>query len=293
MPHRNQDPEYSPRNVEAVATLAGKYADLYIREFFVEPLARTMRIAPDRNAIRTLLESPFGALAAFYSHYAFARRGKERDVIATAALSALNECAAVVGEQGLIGSDDSVQVWAAFESILTAQGRKPREEQNRGPVQGMLELAQEIHRLYPGLSLATWVVRGVSEASTLEPAYQRIVDIRGIGPKSAATFVRDVVVLFGLEDSVDYADRIYLLSVDRWLRRVLPKITDEPGLDNAPDWIVAGKVAKYTRMANVSACRFDMGVTYFGQRVVVNEGRFDAEFERLSRAAGEDRARLV
>lgn len=273
--------------------LASGYADLYIRDFLVAPVARIKKIEPQREAVLAAFQSPYQALHIFFAHYAFARRGREREDIASVAMAALARITERIGEDGLIESDDAAQLWVEFEAVCEERGLKPREEQNRGAVQGILELAQEIHHIYPGASLATWIVKGLREHQVLEAEYTRLVDIRGIGPKSASTFVRDTVVLFEIQDLVSPAERIFTLAVDRWLRLVLPRITDEPDLEDVPDWIVAGKVAKYTRLAKCPAGRFDMGVTYFGQRIVMKENRFDSEFNRLVKKVGEDKARLV
>ncbi|MCC6404561.1 MAG: hypothetical protein IT207_11185 [Fimbriimonadaceae bacterium] len=289
----NNEKDYAARNVAAVHTLAGRYADLYLRDFLIGPISRFAKVEPEKEAVLGVLHSPFQTLGAFFGHYAFARRGREREDVASVATTALARAAERIGEQTLIESEDAAQLWAEFVAVCEERGLKPREEQNRGTVQGILELAQEIHRLYPGTSLATWIVKGLREHQVLEPEYERIVDIRGIGPKAASTFVRDTVVLFDLEELVSPAERIYTLAVDRWLRKILPLITNEPGLEDVPDWIVAGKVAKYTRLAKAPASRFDMGVTFFGQRIVVREDRFEREFARLTESNGGDKARLV
>ena len=58
-------------------------------------------------------------------------------------------------------------------------------------------------------------------------------------------------------------------------------IVPEPGMEKAADWVIAGKVAKYTRRAGVSAIRFNMGATFFGQRRVRDPNRFTDTLARL------------
>jgi hypothetical protein len=263
--------------------LAQEFADLYIREFLLQPLARVMRCEASVEDTTKHLADQKGALTAFLGHYVFARRGKDRDFLASTAVAALSTATARHGD-GWLGAMDPAEAWEEFVTLSKSRGEQAREQQDRGPIQGSVELAQEVERLYPGLSLATWVVEAVRRANVLEPEHTRLVDIRGIGPKTASSFVRDVVVLHDLEGQVAVSERIFMLTVDRWLRAVLPLITDEPGLEDAPDWIIAGKVAKFTRMANVSACRFDMGVTYFGQRKVGRPERFAEAFLRLEKS---------
>lgn len=281
------DREFSAKNVPAMQCLAGHYADAYIRTFLVEPVARALRRPASADEVRNALSDPVRCLFVFFQHYAFARRGRERDDLTACACSALNHLAEAVAPAHVLETDDHTRIWEKFVAACANRGVPAHEPQNRGPVQGVFELAAEIHGSYPGLSIAAWVVEAVRRAEVLEPEHARIVDIRGVGPKTASTFIRDVVVLYGIEEDIHPAERIYMLAVDRWLRMALPHITTEPELGNAPDWIVAGKVARYTRAAGVSACRFDMGVTYFGQRVVGSPDRFEQEFAKLGSVSSE------
>jgi len=52
-------------------------------------------------------------------------------------------------------------------------------------------------------------------------------------------------------------------------------------MEDAADWIVAGKISKYARRARVSSIRFNMGVTYFGQKIVKEPDRFQDEMKNL------------
>lgn len=272
--------EHRPTNVPLMRALAGEFADAYIRSFLIEPVARALRIEASIEQARRALTDPATCLAVFYAHYVFSRRGRERDNLVACSSAALRKLVEAHGQR--VFMEPAEAIWDEFAAVCERRGISTHEEQNRGPIQGMFELAAEIEKAYPGLSLATWILEAVRRAEILEPEHARFVDIRGVGPKAASTFIRDVVVLFGVEENVPPGERIYMLAVNRWLRAILPRITTEPGLENTPDWIVAGKVAKYTRMAGVSACRFDMGVTYFGQRIVGTSGRFEQELEKLA-----------
>ena len=265
--------------------LAGPCADSYVQDYLAAHLRKVLK-SPGTTTedLWQDLQDPAESLRAFFGHHVFARRGRDRDELARAALAAIDALAAETGFDAALASRDGAALWDRFVAACEARGVKPNEPQNRGPVQGMLELAQEIHRLEPGASLASWVAEGVWETGRIEPQYLRIVDIRGIGPKSSSMFVRDVVHLAGLEESVDPAERLYLHPVDRWLRAIVRFVVPEPDLDEPPDWIVAGKIAKYTRRAGVSGIRFNMGTTYFGQRIVHEVEHLERELLRLLRS---------
>jgi hypothetical protein len=278
--------------------MAGEFADRYVEDFLLAHIRKTIGLPDaDKDAVSDALEDPYTALLVFFGHYAFARRGKDREELGNFATEAMKRMVAEVPFEQVLDMPDGTLLWSQFENLCQERRRKSNEQQNRGPVQGMLELAQEIHRNDPELSLATWVVEGVDQTGKLEPQHIRVVDIRGVGPKSASTFVRDMVWLYEVEEDVEPADRIFVQPVDRWLRLVTKYVVPEPGLEDPADWIVAGKISKYTRRARVSGIAFNMGTTYFGQKVVHEPERFEdclrdllvAEVERSRDQSGVER----
>ncbi len=262
--------------------MAGEYAELYQRDFLVGHLRKLLGLPEAEKAeIAEALEDPYKALLVFFGHYAFARRGKDRDELAALAMEAMIKLTAETPFEEVLDWPDGCRLWESFEAVCQDRRRKSSEQQNRGPIQGMLELAQEIHRVDPELSLATWVVEGVDQTGRLEPQHMSIVDIRGVGPKSASTFVRDMVWLYDAEDDIEATDRIYVQPVDRWLRAIVKYVVPETGLEDPADWIVAGKISKYTRRARVSGIGFNMGTTYFGQRLVQVPERLEDSLRNL------------
>lgn len=272
---RPSAPPLDPRAVVIMRKLAGEYADRYAQDFLLGHIRKVLgHPDADKEAVAKDLEDPEKALIVFFAHYAFARRGKDREELAELAVQAMKKLSQERPFGEVLNLADGTLLWEKFEQICQERKRKSNEQQNRGPVQGMLELAQEIHRIDPELSLATWLIEGIEENGKLEPQHTRIVDIRGVGPKSASTFVRDMVWLYEAEEEVEPADRLFVQPVDRWLRMMVKYVVPEPDLDDPADWIVAGKISKYTRRAGVSGIAFNMGTTYFGQRVVTNPAKF-------------------
>lgn len=262
--------------------LAGEFADAYIDDFLLNHLSRVLgKPVNDLEELADALDDPYYCLRAFYGHYAFARRGKDRDDLAQSALAALKAIRQDDSLDKALQADHGAGLWTEFESACTERKRKPNETQNRGLLQGMLELAQEIYRLDGVGSISNWACEGVEKTGRIENQFMRIVDIRGVGPKSTATFLRDVVLTYDVEQVLDAADKIYIQPVDRWLRLVMPHAVPEPDLAEAADWIVAGKIGKYARRARVSSIRFSMGVTYFGQKHVREPQRFESELRAL------------
>ena len=58
-------------------------------------------------------------------------------------------------------------------------------------------------------------------------------------------------------------------------------LVPEPSMDKAADWIIAGKISKYTRRAGVSGIAFNMGTTYFGQKLVKDPANFETFLKKI------------
>lgn len=271
-----------PRAVVIMRRLAGEFAERYVNDYLLGHFKKIIAL-PELTVERTTeaLADQYNALLIFFGHYAFSRRGKDRDELASLSIEATKRLVIEQPFEKVLAMPDGEILWQKFDSLCRERNRKSNEQQNRGPLQGMLELAQEIFRLNSGLSVATWVVEGIRATSRLEPQHMRIVDIRGVGPKSASTFLRDIVRLYEVEDEVDAADRLFVQPVDRWLRMIVQYVVPEPELSEPPDWVVAGKISKYTRRANVSGVRFNMGTSFYGQRVVGDPARLGIALREL------------
>lgn len=274
--------QLSPEAIRVMSRVATEYADKYIRDFMYPHLTTAFGVeSGNLAAYRESFANPKLCLSAFFCHYAFARRGKDREILSSLAMDALKRVASDVSFEDILKEPDGSKLWDAFVSACADKRHKNNEPQNRGIIQGMLELSQEIYALDGVGSIAGWVVKGVLQNGHVEPQFLRVVDIRGVGPKCTSTFMRDIVHLFGLEDKVEPKDKLYIQPVDRWLRLMARLLIDEPGMEGAADWVIAGKMSKYTRIAKVSSIRFNMGTTYFGNKVIRDPDRFDSCIEEL------------
>ncbi|MBS1705593.1 MAG: hypothetical protein JST40_06940 [Armatimonadetes bacterium] len=270
-----QQLELDPAAVVLVRQLAGPWADRYLTEALYPALQGSVdAVAPNPEAIRDQLADPFWCLNAFFDHYAFARRGRDRAELSILATKALARISNADTFETILKEPDGTALWESFVEVCAERKRKPYEQLNRGLLAGMLELAQEIYQFDGRGSIAEWLIEGVVQNQRIEPHFLRVVDIRGVGPKISSTFLRDMVLLFDLEDKIDNADRLYVQPVDRWLRLCAQTIVPEFDDETAVDWIIAGKVSKYCRRCHVSGIRFNMGASYFGLREVHEPNRF-------------------
>ncbi|MFM9873982.1 MAG: hypothetical protein ACKVQS_11020 [Fimbriimonadaceae bacterium] len=282
MAHSNEQEPLDPQVAFIYRKMATDFAERYIETFLTPQLERaTGKTVESIDDWVDILDQPEFSIRAFLGNYAYARRGKDRDSYARASLKAVDQVLETTTIEDLIKGTDGIALWEAFVEQCEKRGIKPNESQNRGIVQGLLELAQEIYQIDGEGSVCAWVADCIEQTGHIEPQFNRIVDIRGVGPKSTSTFLRDMVLVYDLERQVAAIDRIHIQPIDRWTRLAAKYCVPEPQDDKMPDWIVAGKVNKYARRAQVSGIRFNLGLTFFGQRVVKDPERFDREMQTL------------
>jgi hypothetical protein len=262
--------------------LAGQRADRYIAEFLLQPMERLLdEESLTIQDIRAAYSDAYDCLRTVYAHYAFLRRGKDRPELARIALEALDRTCDPDDFEDFLGEKDAQRLWENFVEVCVEKHRKPTEQLNMGVIAGLAELAQEIFRFDRVGSIAGWVLKGVLQTDHVEPQFLRIVDIRGVGPKIASFLIRDIVHIYGIENQVDRLDRIYIQPIDKWIRLIAPYVVPESGAKEMADWVLAGKLTKYARLAGISSIRFNMGATYFGIKEVRNPEALDEAIHEL------------
>jgi len=261
--------------------VSNQFADRYVGEIFLPTVGRAIGFAnPSITAVRDGMSEPNQCLRLFLYHYAFSRRGKDRGELSDIAVEALDRCLES-DELAIVAGQNGERFWESFVEVCGERHRRPSEQLNIGLIAGMAELAQEIYQEDGLGSIAGWVVRQILRTDRVESPFLRMVDIRGVGPKTTSTFLRDVVFVAGLEDQLDHQDRLYVQPIDRWMRLMAPYVVPDIDDDRCPDWILAGKVSKYARHAGVSGIRFNMGTTYFGLRLVHEPDLFHVRLSEL------------
>lgn len=258
-----------PECAKFIRLLAAERADAYAAEILMPALGRAVGDrAATFDSIKQHLSTGYGCLAAVYGHYAFSRRGKDRAQLAQNATEALRRTTSPDDFGLFLSRADASTLWDKFVEVSKESGQKPMEQLNRGVIAGLAELAQEIYAVDGHGSIYSWIVNGILKTGRVEPQFLRMVDVRGVGPKLTSLVLRDVVFLSGTEDRLEPADKIYIHPIDKWIRLLAPYVIDEDNADDMADWILAGKISKYTRRVGVSGIRFNMGATYFGMREV-------------------------
>lgn len=279
-----QTGENTQQSTAIIRQLASLRADRYIAEFIVQPIEKLLdESSMTIQDVRETFSDAYDCLRTIYGLYAFSRRGKDRHELAEIALEALDRTCGPDDFELYLAEPDSSLLWRNFEAVCEEYRRKPTPQLNMGVIAGFCELAQEIYAIDNVGSIAGWILKGVLQTDRIEPQFLRMVDIRGVGPKIASTLMRDVVYIYGVEPQVDRLDRIYIQPIDKWIRIIACYTVPEPNPEAMADWILAGKLTKYARLAGVSGIRFNFGATYFGIKEVKMPENIDVEIERLLR----------
>ena len=243
--------------------IAADPADAYASEFLLNPLAHALGVEGDVKTIYEELLDPAQSLCGIFARILFCRRGKERFEIADAACDALDDI--LEAKRHFMREEGAEELWNRYCDLMKERGKRPQEQLERGPIQGVAEWAQELVR-NENRSVCGWIVRSIRRTGRVEEIVDRILDIRGVGPKVCAVLLRDFVFISDSEDRVNYADRRYLQPIDKWVRLGVPYFVPDLDESDAADWILAGKISKHARLAEVSGIRLNMGMTYMGLR---------------------------
>lgn len=257
---------FTPYEVERIVNrIAGEKAEGFQKEVLYPQIARAMRIRSSLpQDVREAFADSYYAFRAMLGYYAFAKRGNDRVEYSGFALQALDLVLQGNKENfpAFLESGEAPQrLWEAFVQVCQRNQRKVNEQLNRGLIEGLAGYAQRIYAEDGIGNIWSTIQRDIVRTGRVEPIYNTITEIKGIGPKVGALVLRDMVALYDLESAIDPADFHYLQPVDTWIRRIGPMLSDEITNDTA-DWVIAGKLSKLCRRNRVSGVRFNQGVQY-------------------------------
>jgi len=163
-----------------------------------------------------------------------------------------------------------------YETIRR-EGWKPIEDQLKNRIgKGMVGKARDIEMIlsalnridsYPCRNIVNYSIQkienGLVQEHYRELQHQESVNgIVQVGPKVASFYLRDIVSLFSLENSVDGDSAFCLQPVDVWVRRIAERleIVDEDAEVEA----IQKEIVRKCGESGISAFRFNQGVWYAG-----------------------------
>jgi len=200
-------------------------------------------------------EKPGLAVCLFFDGYAFERQGRNPSY-AHAAVAAIQ---AVVQANEIPGRHHAQTVWEKFSNLLTGQKLNPNVNPLAHSDTGKCECFWCVFDEGNVISDAKKHIRD----DQVKRIWQRLQQIRGIGPKIASFFLRDVAVAYGLPPR---NSRELLQPIDVWVRRTVERLGNSNGMrdEDIARWIVAN--CEKPELAN-------QGIWYFGAQVAQSEFR--------------------
>lgn len=227
-------------------------------------------VQPSRNRFPQYADDPTEALKLFLSSYAFERQGRSPSYgeLAVRALNGVN----IISNELADATDLAANVWREFCELgkfgdPKNQGANPKNSplwpgrDGSRPSDAISvalshELDQDDHNLY------RFARRGVA-CNELDKAHATLQHIRGIGPKIASLFLRDVALDQNRSD-VRLRNRQLLQPVDIWLRRTAERLAQQTF---ANDKEAAKKIVCLADGAGCSALLLNAGSWYFGSQI--------------------------
>lgn len=96
--------------------------------------------------------------------------------------------------------------------------------------------------------------------------YDQLTCVRQVGDKTATLFLRDVVAVYGLEESVTQDDLVFLQPVDTWVRQLSGRIN--LAREGTSDKQLKRTIVEVCSKVAVSPIRFNQGLYYLGSHAL-------------------------
>lgn len=243
-------------------SLNGIPANQYANEVLIPSLVEILGIGnPTIEAIRESLKNPLQSFKATLAYYGVVRRGTDRKLLSSMMLAAIARTLENSPIEDFFLSQDSEALWLSFLEVCEERKRKPLEQMNKPFLEGVCQLCFELFEKTQHGSIFRWIHDEVLKTHRVEHIFNRLVDIRTFGPKTASHILRDAVFLYELEPFIVLKDRLYLLPINNAIRVVAEMVLPEE-VAHLADWILAGKMSRAIRRAGASIVRVSMGATY-------------------------------
>ena len=130
------------------------------------------------------------------------------------------------------------------------------------------------------VSLTDHLNSQIQENNNVQPAFQLISAVRGIGGKIASFFLRDLVIIYQLDLS-PVNGRYLLQPIDVWVQRTISQLANIPAnqKQRIAEWIVETSIQH-----NVNPELVNMGVWFFCSTIVVSAYRLQSILSDLQLA---------
>ncbi len=225
------------------------------------------------------------SLAVFLEGYAFERQGRRPDY-SHAAFDALFACKRQYN--GNLSQNVVSSVWQQFQNLLNSEKLNPKNNplypssnpsnlQNISKSLSLIEVVLE--KVTPQNILTTYFQNQIDQ-NNIQPAFNLLKSIRGIGPKIASFYLRDLVDVMSVTSN--NTQNVSLLQpIDTWVERTVKILCGNQAMDETEvaDWIV-----KTSIQHNINPQRVNMGIWFFGSTIVESEYRLKKALNDLNYA---------
>lgn len=196
---------------------------------------------------------PRRALRLFAGQYAYERQGRASSY-PHAADFAIKKTLAL----------DAAEIWRAFRGEL--DGLRPNAKLN--PLYHTGARCNCVCCIFAGDGGVEDVIDATGRelaAGRVRDAFDRLDRVRGVGPKIASFFLRDVAVWFKIEPARE--DRELLQPIDVWVRRSVTRLTE--GAVQSSDVLFARWICANSAVPEAA----NQGLWYFGSQIAYSEVR--------------------
>jgi hypothetical protein len=122
--------------------------------------------------------------------------------------------------------------------------------------------------------VAPWVAVTEGYIAALEVVWKRLVEIRGIGPKIASLYLRDIFDAFEIDES-RVGNKAYLQPIDIWTRRGAKILAEMfPMTSPKSDWDYAQVLVEISEQAGVRSSLTNTGLWILGAQLAGSPDRF-------------------
>lgn len=121
------------------------------------------------------------------------------------------------------------------------------------------------------VNMATWCCDKIIN-NEIKKAYSRLIKIRGIGPKIASLYLRDIAYICEI-DTKRFKDSYLLQPIDTWIAQAFDIILNDKSISlnnlntDAKRKVVQEKIHTICVEYKVSPIEFNKGAWYFGSRI--------------------------
>jgi hypothetical protein len=237
--------QFTSSQIEAVKRLAS-FGSVYRNTFINHP-----------NFKKQFTDN-YTALHCFLETYAYEHQGsaKAYPIIATQTIEKIFN-----GKVETVSSTHCSEAWQTYQYIAKNDFNELRVNPTHNPMNnydGVLSIMAQ-----QKVSNLAEYTKNLLEKDGAKKAHEFIDEIKGIGPKIASFYLRDIVCLSGLDEN-KIQDSFYLQPFDTWLEQAFSLITKngETSLESKQRTLV-----ELCKVANCSPVAFNQGSWIVGSQI--------------------------